>query len=80
MTDHHTFSHRLATIADLSELRTLMEMSIRKLVGAYLDEAHVEASFEFDLIQLGMLRRIFLCKVNSTSKAPSEVEDGRLIS
>jgi GNAT superfamily N-acetyltransferase len=41
-----TFSSRLATLADLSELRSLMELSIRKLIGAYLDPARVEASFE----------------------------------
>ena len=40
------FSHRLATMDDLPELKALMETSIRQLVGAYLDEAHVEASFE----------------------------------
>lgn len=42
----HSLSHRLATMADLGELRTLMAASIRRLVGAYLDEARVEASFE----------------------------------
>jgi GNAT superfamily N-acetyltransferase len=40
------FSYRLATIADLGELRALMAMAIRDLVGAYLDAARVEASFE----------------------------------
>jgi GNAT superfamily N-acetyltransferase len=40
------FSPRLATLADLPELRALMEVSIRKLIGSYLDEARVEASFE----------------------------------
>jgi hypothetical protein len=39
-------SHRLATIAELAELRTLMAASIRKLIGADLDAARVEASFE----------------------------------
>src|SRR5439155_20988963 len=37
---------RLATMADLPELRALMTVAIRRLVGAYLDEARVEASFE----------------------------------
>jgi GNAT superfamily N-acetyltransferase len=40
------FSHRLATMADLSELKVLMTLAIRQLVGAYLDPARVEASFE----------------------------------
>jgi GNAT superfamily N-acetyltransferase len=40
------FSHRLATMTDLTELRALMAMAIRQLVGAYLDAARVEASFE----------------------------------
>jgi GNAT superfamily N-acetyltransferase len=40
-------SHRLATSADLPELRGLMDVSIRALIGAYLDPARVEASFEF---------------------------------
>ena len=39
-------THRLATMAELAELRTLMAASIRTLVGAYLDAARVEASFE----------------------------------
>jgi len=40
------FSHRLAVMGDLPELRALMDLSIRKLIGAYLDEAGVAASFE----------------------------------
>ena len=32
---------------DLDELRLLMSASIRQLIGAYLDPAQVEASFEF---------------------------------
>lgn len=40
------FSHRLATLTELAELRRVMEASIRHLVGAYLDPARVEASFE----------------------------------
>lgn len=40
------FSHRLATMADLPELRTLMTQAIRQLLAAYLDPARVEASFE----------------------------------
>jgi hypothetical protein len=39
-------SHHLPTRGDLPELRTLMALSIRRLIGAYLDEAGVEASFE----------------------------------
>jgi|SRR5580765_1685189 len=39
-------SHRLATIAELAELRTLMAASIQQLLGMYLDAARVEASFE----------------------------------
>ena len=33
-------------MADLEELKTLMAASIRTFIGAYLDKAHVEASFE----------------------------------
>jgi len=40
------FTHRLATTADLPALRALMTASIRELVGAWLDERGVEASFE----------------------------------
>ena len=40
-------SHRLATSAELPELKALMDASIRTLVGAYLDPARVEASFDF---------------------------------
>jgi GNAT superfamily N-acetyltransferase len=40
------FSHRLATMADLPELKTLMTQAIRQLIAAYLDPARVEASFE----------------------------------
>ncbi len=43
----HSFSHRLATLDDLPELTALMDASIRTLVGAYLDAARVEASFDF---------------------------------
>jgi GNAT superfamily N-acetyltransferase len=41
-----TFTTRLATPADLPALRSLMTLAIRELVGAYLDPAGVEASFE----------------------------------
>jgi GNAT superfamily N-acetyltransferase len=34
-------------MADLTELRALMTIAIRQLIGAYLDAARVEASFEF---------------------------------
>lgn len=37
---------RLATSAELPELRVLMDASIRTLIGAYLDPARVDASFE----------------------------------
>jgi GNAT superfamily N-acetyltransferase len=47
MTVRADLSHRLAVMADLSELRTLMAASIRTLLGARLDVARVEASFEF---------------------------------
>jgi GNAT superfamily N-acetyltransferase len=40
------FSHRLAVLDDLPELRALMDASIRTLIGAYLDQARVDASFE----------------------------------
>jgi hypothetical protein len=33
-------------MAELPELKALMAASIRKLIGAYLDPARVEASFE----------------------------------
>jgi GNAT superfamily N-acetyltransferase len=40
------FTHRLATREDLPVLRSLMERSIRTFIGARLDGAGVEASFE----------------------------------
>ena len=43
----HDFSHRLAAVADLPELKQLMEVSIRTLLGKRLDPARVEASFDF---------------------------------
>lgn len=46
MNDRSTFTSRVATLADLPELQTLMDLSIRRLIGAYLDQARVEASFE----------------------------------
>jgi GNAT superfamily N-acetyltransferase len=39
-------SHRIATMAELAELRALMTASIQKLIGAYLDPARVDASLE----------------------------------
>jgi GNAT superfamily N-acetyltransferase len=36
----------LATLDDVPELSTLMVLAIRRLVGAYLDAARVDASFE----------------------------------
>lgn len=42
----YKFTHRLATLDDLPRLRALMELSIRKLVGNFLDAEKVEASFE----------------------------------
>ena len=46
MTASPGLSHRLATMAELAELRTLMTASIQKLIGAYLDAARVDASLE----------------------------------
>lgn len=37
---------RLATLDDVDELSALMTVSIRRLIGAYLDAARVEASYE----------------------------------
>ena len=42
----HEFSHRLATLAELPELERLMDASIRTFIGARLDAARVEASFD----------------------------------
>ena len=41
------FSHRFATPADVPELGRLMDASIRHFLGAHLDAARVEASFDF---------------------------------
>jgi GNAT superfamily N-acetyltransferase len=41
-----SITHRLANLNDLPELHALMEISIRKLVGAVLNAEKVEASFE----------------------------------
>lgn len=46
MTSASSFSSRPATLADLPALESLMAASIRKLIGAYLDESRVAASFE----------------------------------
>jgi GNAT superfamily N-acetyltransferase len=46
MTPPRDFTHRLATLRDLPVLNDLMTQAIRRLVGAYLDPARVEASFE----------------------------------
>ena len=46
MTSSPGLSHRLATMAELAELRTLMTASIQKLIGAYLDAERVDASLE----------------------------------
>lgn len=40
------YQYRYATMADLLKLRSLMDMSIRKYIGAILDAAGLEASFE----------------------------------
>ncbi len=42
----HEFTHRLATLAELPELERLMDASIRTFIGARLDAARVEASFD----------------------------------
>ena len=47
MPESPSFSIRKATLTDLPELRALMELSIRKIIGTFLDAASVEASFEF---------------------------------
>ena len=39
-------NHRLATLTELPELRLLMDASIRGFIGARLDPARVEASFD----------------------------------
>ena len=41
-----SLTHRLATADDLPELRELMTLAIRRLIGAYFDDARLEASFE----------------------------------
>ncbi len=46
MTVPDSFSSRLATMADLAELMTLMDVSIRGIIGQYLDPPRVSASFE----------------------------------
>ena len=46
----------VATLEHLPELRQLMEQSIRRLVGAYLDEAHVEASFEIMGVDTALIK------------------------
>ena len=46
MVESPGFSPRLAKMAELADLRTLMAVSIRKIIGTYLDAARVEASFE----------------------------------
>ena len=46
MTSCPALSHRLATMSEVVELRTLMAASIRKYLAVYLDATHVEASFE----------------------------------
>lgn len=47
MSESPALSFRKATLADLPELRSLMEISIRKIIGSFLDAARVEASYEF---------------------------------
>jgi GNAT superfamily N-acetyltransferase len=46
MSESHAFSWRTARPDDLAELTALMTASIRRLIGAYLDDARLEASFE----------------------------------
>ena len=41
-----TTTLRLATLDDVYELRALMTLSIRRLIGAYFDADRVEASYE----------------------------------
>jgi GNAT superfamily N-acetyltransferase len=40
-------THRLATLAEIPDLKNLMAASIRTFIGQYLDPARVEASAEF---------------------------------
>ncbi|MGH8233262.1 MAG: GNAT family N-acetyltransferase [Rhodanobacteraceae bacterium] len=40
------FTHRLATIADMPELKVLLTLAIRKFIAERLDAMRVEASFE----------------------------------
>jgi GNAT superfamily N-acetyltransferase len=42
----HNHPYRNATLEDLPQLRTLMDLSIREYIGAILDKARLEASFE----------------------------------
>ncbi|HEX7037803.1 MAG TPA: GNAT family N-acetyltransferase [Pseudomonadales bacterium] len=46
MTEPLPLTHRLAVLDDLDVLEALMRDAIRRLIGAYLDEAGVQASFE----------------------------------
>jgi GNAT superfamily N-acetyltransferase len=46
MPDGPSFTHRVATLADLPVLERLMEISIRHFIAQYLDTARVEASFD----------------------------------
>jgi len=41
------FSYRLATLEEVPLLERLMDASIRELIGAHLDAARVDASFDF---------------------------------
>ena len=45
MTDS-AFSYRTATLEDLAEIKALMAAAIRTIIGRYLDEARVAASYE----------------------------------
>lgn len=63
-----TFSHRLATMADLPELRALMNVAIKKLSASYLDAKHVEASFEFMGVDSQLIRDDTYFVVESDSR------------
>ena len=41
------FNHRLADLEDIPKIKELMQHSINKLLGNYVNEGELEASFEF---------------------------------
>ena len=67
------FSHRLATMADLPEMRALRMLAIRQLLPAYLDPARVEASFEisvfYHFLDMKTGRRVWECELSTIDSA-----------